>query len=87
VFAAQTTTTRHNIGRVAFSWGAVDSNVYHSHCPPSSDKSECSSFPQVYNSSSNQPPPAGAKSKPPKLSTFKEWQASGKKKRSLCPAF
>ena len=71
-----TKTTRHNIGDVAFSWGEVDHNVYHSHCPPNESKSDllsCATFPQVYNSTQ---PPSG-KSKAPSLSSFKKWQASG----------
>ena len=68
-----TTTTRHNIGRVNFSWNQVDSNVYWSHC---GNETGClTRFPQPFHG--NDPP------KKISMATWKEWRTSGHDAHSI----
>ncbi len=63
-----TSTKRHNIGRVAFSWNRVDSNVYWSHCINATE--QClTHFPQPYRG--DQVPKKLA------MATWDEWRTSG----------
>ena len=67
-------TTRHNIGLMAFSWNVVDFNVYSSHC---NDTGCLTRFPQPFHGSSAP--------KAMTMATWEQWRTSGHDAHSIRP--